>query len=419
MGQDPLAIALQGATLTLPGGTLSLTGSLQLLGLDIGCGTRSRSDQCAGRAPPRSFSVRRAKFVPLIPGYDRLQLSLGGIGGSFTDDLTSGTVRFCITTATASLQLNATGVGVGGASLTLTVANGAVTTSNVAPGCNPGTGAADLGWLTAQLGNFQIQSLAYQPGAGFTFAAQVDVTPALPSIQGIELPSALGVSITNTGFTIPDENLAVTQPGVTIPGIGVGVTLTSVHLPGFTLSWNDWQAKSANGFQFSLVGNVTLPSLPQAPCLSAQPLQVTATLASGTITATIANQTFSARLAYTLAAGATLQIQQVGGTLGVQLSPLALTQLPSIQGALVLPSLFTVPAGTSQQMSLGTSLQLSPGGGITGQITGLSTPCPIFSRRAAGEHHEPTLAFTFANGPESVSLSGTASATFPPRARRR
>ena len=412
LGGDPAGFRITAADVSLPDGALTLSGGIELFGEDIGCGVVSGALDAQGKLSA-SVACRPSRPVALVPDVSRMQLALTSVGGAFGADLAAGTVTYQLTAA-AQLALDAGGAACGG-SLSIAVANGTVTPGSFASSCDPAQASADLGWLAARLSNLRLQRLGYQAGQGFDFALQVDLAPWIPVASGLQLPAATAVTVDRNGLTVPATEVSVTRGPVSVAGFGVQVT--HVGLPGFTLSWKDWQAHAASGFAFSVDGKVSYAGLPQdsPACLANAPFPVTgARLADGQLTATLADQTFNPACAVPLPAGAALEIQGVGGQLGVAFAPqLAVTTLPSVRAALLLPSYFACASGTDRTLSLPSSVQISPQGVVSGHLTGLAPACPI--DLAAVQIGVTDAALDFAASPagaQTADLTGVATAKF-------
>ena len=412
LGADPAQLLIRQAAIALPGGSLSLTGSLSVFGQDPGCAVGSAAVDGNGTVSA-SIACRPPNPVALVPGDTRLQLALSAVSGSFSSSLSAKTSSYQLS-ASGQVALDAGGATCGG-SLTLTIAGGAVTPGAFTPSCDGSGTGADLGWLTASLSGLRLQRFAYTPGKGFDFAFQVDLTPALTAAAGVQLPQAPGVTADANGLTIPASQVTGTRGPAGIAGFGFRVTRAS--LSAFTLSWKDWQAHSAAGFTFSLDGSLAYTGLPQdePACLAGVPMGVTsARLAGGTLTLPVADHTFNPACQVNLGGGAAVALEKIGGSVVIQLAPqAAVTQVPAVTGALILPPFFTCAASGDQRIELTGSLGLSPAGLVTGQVSGLAPKCPI--TLAALQLNVTGATLTLAagtGGAQSAVLSGTATGKF-------
>jgi hypothetical protein len=287
LGQDPARLLVQHARVTLPGGAMSVSGGLELFGRDLGCGGVNATIAGDGSLAANVACMPSAP-LPLGAGGSRAQLALRSVTGTFAAGAGGAAPNYSLSLSselrldagtTSFLGAQSGGANCGG-SLALTVANGAVSTSSFTARCDAGEGDADLGWLHARLSSLALQRFAYTPGQGFDFALTLDLAPWVPAITGLELPAATAVTITPAGLGVPALDVAVTRAPFDLAGFGVRVT--HVRLPAFTLSWSDWSARSAGGFQFSVDAEVSFPGLPgSAPGCLAQPLTITAAEIAG------------------------------------------------------------------------------------------------------------------------------------------
>jgi len=300
LGQDPAQLVVRQARVTLPGGAVALTGALQLFGRDVGCGGVNATVATDG-----SFSTNVAcqpsVAVGLGAGGARAQLSLQSVTGTFATGAGAAAPTYSLSVSSQLLLDTGTGSANCGGSLGLTVANGSVSSSSFAARCDAGEGDADLGWLHAKLSSLTLQRFAYTPGQGFDYALTVDLAPWVPTISGLSLPTAAAVTITPAGLGVPALDVGMTSAPFTLGGFGVQVT--HVRLPAFTLSWSDWSARSADGFQFSVDASLSFAALPAgAPsCLTSQAITVSgATIAGGHFKAHLDDHTFSPACSLTL-----------------------------------------------------------------------------------------------------------------------
>jgi len=412
LGADPAALRVQSAALSWPGGTLTLGGALDLFGQDVGCDAVTGTVSAQG-ALAASVACRPSAPVALVPGVTRLQLGLTAVSGSFGADLAGGTTTYQLT-ASGQVALDAGGTACGG-SLAITLENGAVTPGSFSPSCDPSQASADLGWLAARLSNLRVQRLAYQPGQGFDFGLQVDLAPWIPAAAAIELPAATSVVVDRAGLSVPATSVTVAAGPIAVAGFGLSIT--RVALPAFTLAWSDWQAHTATGFAFSVDGRVsyTGPAATVPACLAGASLALAgATLASGQLAATVANQDFTPACSIPLGGGAAFQLQSIGGSVGVALSPaLAVTASPSVSGALLLPGWFACTSAGDRTLALPTTLTLTPPAVLTGHVSGLMPACPLdlAAVQVSLTGAALDLAATGA-GVQSAVLDGGASARF-------
>lgn len=410
VGTAPARLRVKQASVTLPGGTLDLSGTLELLGQDVGCAVGSGSVDGTGKVSA-SIGCRPATPLTLIPGVTRTQLALTAVSGSFTGDLRAGTSSYQLT-ASGQLALDAGGQNCGG-SLSLAITNGSVTPGPFTPACDV-TGTADLGWLALTLSNLKVQKLSYATATGLDFALQLDVTPSLPSMPAVLLPTATGVTVDRSGVTLPAAEVTVTRPAVSIAGFSLKVTRAT--LPAFTLSWQDWQAHRATGFAFGIDGSLSYEgaagvSLPS--CLTGKPLTLTgAKLATGALTASLADQSFSPACEVTMGGALTLAVDKVGGAVGIQFGPdVRVTQSPSISGSVVLPAFFACAAGTDRRLPV-SAIALLPDGTVSGHVGGVSPQCPVTLPALSLTVTNAALDFAVSGGAQSAQLSGAATAHF-------
>jgi len=319
VGQDPAELLVTAAEVTLPGGAVSLTGSLNVFGQDVGCSGVTASLASDGSLAA-NVTCLPVKPVPLAPGGARAQLDLHALSGSFSTTAyhLTASAEFRLDAGLASAFGGQTGSANCGGTFTIDVASGTVTASAFSPRCDAGEGDADLGWLHAKLSSLAMQKFSYAAGKGFDFAFTVDLAPWVPAVTGLSLPTASGVTLTPTGLSIPSLDVGLTQQPFRLAGFGLRVT--HVRLPAFTLSWSDWSLGSATGFKYSVDAEVSLPELPAgtAGCLSAQTIAITnATLAGGAFSATLGEKHFTPPCSLTLfvpAGGAADSSGQLAGT---------------------------------------------------------------------------------------------------------
>ena len=411
-GADPAQLVVRQATVTLPGGSLSLTGSLDVFGQDVGCPVGSASIDASG-ALSASIGCRPQTAVALVPGNTRLQLALSAVSGTFAGAPGGKTATYQLSAA-GQVSLDAGGASCGG-SVTFTIAGGGVTAGTFTPTCDGSGAGADLGWLTAALSGLRLQRLAYASGKGFDFSFLVDLTPALPAAPGLQLPQAVGVTVDANGLSIPAAQVTGTRGPAPLDGFGVQVTRAT--LGAFTLGWKDWQAHSAGGFGFTVDGSLTYAGLPQGEpgCLAGVPLSVTgARLAGGTLTLPVSDHTFTPACPVSLGGGAAVSVQKIGGAAVLQLAPhVSLTQAPAVSGALTLPAFFACAAAADQQLQLTGALSLAPAGLLTGQVTGLAPRCPITLAAVQLNVSSATLNLgSDAGGAQTAVLSGRATGKF-------
>ncbi len=304
-GTDPVRLLVRSARVTLPAGEVALDGGLELFARDLGCGDVSGVLTAAGVL---TANVACTPATPLGLGGagDRTQIAFRSVTGPLSLDFAAGTVTYDLA-ASGELRLDVGGAGRPGANcgggLSLGVRDGAVEERSFTARCDAGEGESDLDWLHARLSSLTLRRLAYTAGSGFDFELAVDLQPFLPSLPGFSLPPITAVTITRDGLAVPAVDVAVTQPPLSLAGFGLKVT--RVRLPAFTLSWNDWQARSPAGFHFALDAEVTLPQLPAgAPaCLAGQPLSLSgAELADSKFRLTLAERRFTPPCGITLAA---------------------------------------------------------------------------------------------------------------------
>ena len=411
-GSDPAAFVVQEADVSLPGGNVTLSGSLRLMGQDIGCGAVSGTVDASGNLSA-TVACRPQQPIALVPGVSRFQLGVSALSGNIGADLSKGTSTYQLSAA-GQLALDAGGAACGG-SLSLTIANGGVTPGTLVPNCDASEASADLGWISVKLSNLRLQKLVYLPGSGFDFGLQVDLAPWIPTAPDLALPSAAGVTVDKNGFSVPAMDAAVARPPVTLGGFAIQVK--HVSLPAFALTWQNWHAHSAAGFSFTLDGTASFAGLPQGEptCLANAVVSFTgARLTGGQLTASLAGQNFTPSCDMPVGAGAVLQLQRVSGGIAVALAPqVAVITSPSVQGALVLPSFFDCSAGTDRHVALGAGLTLSPQGVLIGHVSGVSPPCPI--DLAAVQINVTNAALDFSagtGGAQGAVLSGSATGKF-------
>jgi hypothetical protein len=314
VGEDPARLRVRRARVTLPGGAVALDGELEVFAKDIGCSGVSATIRGDGTLEA-NVACNPTQPLALAGSAVRAQIALRSLTGSFAMALgTAATPQFTLT-ASGEFRLDAGSNGRPGAncgaSMGLRLANDGVTVPQFTPRCDAGEGESELGWLRTRLSSLSLRRFAYTKGQGFDFELSVDLAPWLPAIPGFQLPPLLAVTLTPQGLAIPAIDVGVTQPPFEVAGFALAVK--RVRLPAFTLSWADWQARSADDFRFSFDADLTLPHLPGASCLTAQPISITgAELGGGKLKATLAERRFTPACALTLGAGESEPAQ--GGT---------------------------------------------------------------------------------------------------------
>jgi len=427
LGGDPIGLRVTRASLELPRGNLDLAVSLDVFRQDPAC--ESAVGRLAGDSLSVSFSCAPTRPIALVPDIDRVRLTLLDLNGSAVADLGAGQLLAYRFDASGAIRLDApiatadpAGSGTApepaecGATFRLTVADGgaSVDPASVQARCDAAQGGAELGWLRLRLSNLALERLEYRPGDGFDFAFRVDVEPSVPVLPQVVLPALRSVLVARDGLTLPQVDAPLTAGRVDIGGFGVRVT--RARLSGFTLSWNDWQARSPNGFRFGLEGDLTLPQTAATPsCLDTEPIVLSlAELTAGRVAFGLAERRYSPACPLTLASDVAFDVERLGGALAFRFAPaLELEQTPEIEGALVLPGFFACPDPAARRVTVaGTALRLGADGRISGTVDGLAPSCPLDLAALQVTVSEASLAFSAGADRQSVTLTGAAAGSF-------
>lgn len=418
LGADPVRLVVRSVRIPFPEGTPYLDASVELMALDIGCDTGGRLT-AAGRLEAH-VACSPDRGLPLVPGLERARLDLNLVSGSVELDVASGPALAGYELAVAGgLRLDGPEGARCGASFDVLVSSEggvALGPDSFHPRCDPGPGArARMDWLEARLSDLGVEEFGYTPGEGFHFLIRLAMEPDVPAIPGIRLPELVEIEIDHEGFRIPGLDVGVQHPVVSLAGFGF--RLNQVRLPAFTLTWDDWEARSPDGFRFRFAAELTFPELPDiAPgCLAGTLLELEeVALEGGRLTATLPERAFSPACDLPLGGVVALALERLGGDLDVSLSPaLELRELPSVEGRLVLPSFFQCQVEGDRNMDLGgTRLTMGPRGGISGTVTGLAPPCPLELPAVRVHVTSSTLDFAFGDGVQSLVLDGSATAEF-------
>ncbi|HKJ91677.1 MAG TPA: hypothetical protein VJ957_00860, partial [Longimicrobiales bacterium] len=415
LGQDPVRVRIQHAAVSFPDGGLTFNGGLELFGQDISCDDVRGTVGGDGRITLNT-SCSPSQPLELVPGVDRLRLSVKALAGTIKADLAAGTASYALTAAT-ELAVDAGGASPCTAALDLSLGDAGLSVDHFASQCDMSGATADLGWLKLKLSALALDSLAYSPGSGFAFALRMNIDPSIPALQQLGLPPLDSVVLGTKGLSIPALDVPLDLPRLRLAGFGLGVT--HVHLPAFTLSWSDWQAHAPNGFDFAFDMDLTLPELPAVDlgCLRTNPVSLrNAELEGGRFSAQIPDTTFapgSCRLTMGRP-DMGFDLQKIGGTLAVQLAPsLEVQQLPDVQGRLVLPDFFSCPADERTLTLDASTLRMAPDGRLAGKVTGLAPPCPIKLPAATVSFTKASLDFgAVQDSVPSLRLAGAATAKF-------
>lgn len=373
VGDDPVRLRLDRASVSFPTAAVSVRGELELFGQALGCSSVSGDADAAGNLD-LDVLCAPSRVVSLVPGVDRFALELTGIAGRIQVALATSRVT-PVLEAAATLRLDA---GVPCAS-TLELAIGAdgVRSSNITPTCDVG-GAADLGWLELALGGLRVERFAYLAGRGFDFAMRLDATPRIPALAALPIPSLAGVVLDRDGLRFPALDVPLADAAVT--GGGFGFTVSRLRLPALTLAWTDWQAARPDAFQFGFDAALSFPELGgTAPsCLAGAPIALRDVgIREGRLSATLTARAWPAGTCALPLGPAAIELTELAGRLALSLRAdgVSLEELPTVRGALRLPETLRCEAGGT--IPLGDALRFAPNGRVLGRVSGLAPPCPI------------------------------------------
>ncbi|MCC7001110.1 MAG: hypothetical protein IT357_03050, partial [Gemmatimonadaceae bacterium] len=411
IGGDPVRFTVARASVAFPQARASFVGGLELFGQDVGCSNVS-GDVEAGGALTVSVVCSPERPLSLIPGVDRFQLSLAGVAGEVSVNLTTGAVTPTLSAA-AELDFDA-GIACS-ANFELGVTASGVTTNDFRPNCDAGDGSAELGFVQRALSALRIERFGYTAGRGFDFAMALDATPNIPLLAGLEIPSLAGIQITRDGMRFPSLDVAIPGTGITAGGFGFRVS--RVRLPAFTLSWTDWQSNNGNSFDFGFDAALTLPSLGAgAPsCLAGDAITLRDVgITNGRFRATVAPRDFASGTCVFPLGPAGFELTRLGGALAIGISgpTVTLDSLPEANGAIVLPPALSCDG--SPRMTLGSAaLRFGPNGRVFGRVSGLAPPCPIDLAAVQVQMRDASLDLgETADGPQVMILRAEAEATF-------
>ena len=221
-----------------------------------------------------------------------------------------------------------------------------------------------------------LDRFGYTPGSGFDFRLTTDIALAQPGRQQqpFDLPLLSDIVIDQAGLHIPEVDTEL--PGKSSRMDGFDVRPVQVALEPFTLSWADWDQKSADGFRFVFDAFITFPDVCKSPrWIPAQH----ATLASGRLTLSVADQrieTDGCRI--DLGGNGALRLERLDGDLIVDIFPETHVSRPlPFSGSLLLPSAFDCQSPQDRRVPVETGLGLGGQGAVTGRATGLSPPCTL------------------------------------------
>lgn len=415
LGQNPVRVRIEHAQVSFPRGGLTFNGGLELFGQAVSCDDVNGTVADDGKVT-LTTSCSPGQPLELIPGVDRLQLSVRALAGTIHADLAAGTASYSLTAAT-ELAVDAGGPSPCSAALDLSLADSGLSVDHFQSQCDMSGATADLGWLKLKLSSLALDRLAYSPSSGFDFAFRLNIRPEVPALQQLDLPPLDSVVLSTSGLSIPALDVPLNLPRLQLAGFGLGVT--HVHLPAFTLSWSDWQAHAPNGFDFAFDVDLTMPQLPAVDlgCIRTNAISLQqAQLMDGRFVAQIPDTTFapgSCRLTMGRP-DMGFDLRRIGGTLAVQMAPnLEVQQLPNVQGNLVLPDFFSCAADERTVQLDASTLQMAPDGRLAGKVTGLAPPCPITLPAATVSFTKASLDFgSVQDSVPSLRLAGAATAKF-------
>src|SRR5690242_14131340 len=374
--QDAFDLSGQGIPLALeslgyqkgPGGTYqwSLSGALMLFGQrqEPGSGQVQLTLDGTGRLTG-TVSLDPNQGVPLVPGSQKLTLTLAHVDGSFNADLPSRNLQF---------QLNVKGgvdlaLGTGQdyqVGATIAVSDQGVQVSNLT---YPGGDSAQYLDLTAfQLGvrHLRIPQLSYSPQAGFSFQMLCDVLLKFPSL-GTTLPPITDVSLSNTGFAlpayqVPDLNLPVS------PVSGFNATLLAFRMSPVSYNWFTGQAPADWGFGFDLeLGFGTLMTGIPAELANARIRLLNGGLHNGRLSGTLERVSFGTPI--NLGIG---QLTALSGQIPADGSAFTLTADFDLDLSAALP--ICQGAGASLKKT-GNELSITSDGWVSGTLSGIVPTC--------------------------------------------
>src|SRR6185437_13399902 len=191
--------------------------------------------------------------IPLVPGFGGLALVVSQVPGSFGVSLMDGSPPVFDLTAAGSLS-----VGVGGkpyrAQATVEATNTGLRVSNLTlPTGADSLGVIDLTVVRLGLAHLQIPALSLDQSTGrWHFDLLFDGSLQFPQLDSLALPAVSGVELTETGFSIPQINLAqLSLPAVAVQGFTV-TPLAFRTRSALTFNWFTGQLPSDWGFGFDL-----------------------------------------------------------------------------------------------------------------------------------------------------------------------
>ena len=396
--QDAFDFSSQGLPLALEslgyqkgsGGTYqwSLSGALMLFGQreEPGSGAQVQLTLDGTGRLTGTVSLDATQSIPLVPGSQKITLTLQHVDGAFNADFPSRNLQF---------QLNVKGgidLALGsaqdyqvGAAIAVSDRGVQVTDLTYPGGDTPQY--LDLSAFQLGVQHLRIPQLSYSPQSGFTFQMLCDVLLKFPSL-GTTLPPIQDVSLSNSGFSlpeyqVPDLNLAVS------PISGFNATLLAFRMSPVSYNWFTGQAPTDWGFGFDLeLGFGTLMTGIPAELANAKIRLLNAGLHNGRLSGTLERVTFGTPI--NLGIG---QLTALSGQMPSDGTPFSLTADFDLDLSAVLP----VCPGASLKKT-GNELSITSSGWVSGTLSGIVPTC--------SGNLGP---FTFAFGQSEITFGSTGS----------
>jgi len=250
---------------SLPEGTISGKGKVNLLGDKTGCGVAQFA--LIDNKISATYSCDSGFTIPLIKGSNRLQMNVNSIGGSINADLASNALHY-------NLKLDSS-VGLLTEKDNTCGIDALVTVSDkkgfqIKPGqqrCSEVEPQINLGFIKFEPTKTVLNTLAYNPSTQkWNFDLNLSAKLQIPAFGSWKSYRLNNIRIDNKGIHF--KKLAFGKTGVTLPKFKIhdfGVQLKSLKLHNFTFPLFGWNKKGPGPWDLSFSGQVSVPGSENFP----------------------------------------------------------------------------------------------------------------------------------------------------------
>lgn len=367
LGRAPVTLAVTGADLLLPMGTLKLQGQMKLFGQDVGC--RSVTGE-VDRGVMRTGGFCEPSQAVQLAGDGPADLQVGAFGGALVADFPGDNLDYTLE-APATLRLLGTWETPCQATVTLTMRPGTLATRDNRTRCDPNEAIQRLGWLELRYGRLELLRLEFSPERGLEWGAIADIEPRLVAAPTQTLGTFIRTAFDREGMTLPLLSETMLR-GDDVELAGLRFAITGVRHPQTTLTWAQYKTADAAPYRFTLEGSVRFVGDGSAPwgCLGGtpSPMATPATLAGGAISLTVRFSRYARACRVEVAPGIMSVISGWGGDVRLNLTPRpVMATAPFVYG-------FVTGSGRPNGVQgcaydLGGAMRLTPAGRLIGTIT--------------------------------------------------